>query len=116
MSAYDKLKLFYAEGQVFEKDMESNERLMGFRKDVRMEIECQAVKKFMDPAEEQVKASEESKAGEDLVTQASLESQIEKYVKLESNKKATISTIGKLIKFTKEKDACYLCKQGVTNE
>ena len=28
---------------------------------------------------------------------------IEKYVKLESNKKATISTIGKLIKFTKEK-------------
>ena len=37
--------------------------------------------------------------------------QIDKFVKLESNKKATISTIGKLIKFTKEKDACYLCKQ-----
>lgn len=45
-----------------------------------------------------------------------MEGQIDKYVKLESNKKATISTIGKLIKFTKEKDACYLCKQQVSKD
>ena len=39
-----------------------------------------------------------------------IEKCIEKYVKLESNKKATIQTIQKLIKLTKEKKLCFLCK------
>jgi len=53
----------------------------------------------------------ESAAAEEPSSMEDILAQIEKYVKLESNKKATISTIGKLIKFTKEKNACYLCKQ-----
>lgn len=41
---------------------------------------------------------------------------IEKYVRLESNKKATVSTVQKLIKLTKEKKACFLCKQATDEE
>lgn len=50
MSAFDKLKLFYPEGQMNEKDIETKERLLLFRKDVRIEIQCQAIKKFMEPS------------------------------------------------------------------
>ena len=38
---------------------------------------------------------------------------IEKYVRLESNKKATVSTVRKLVNMTKEQKACFLCKQAV---
>ena len=41
---------------------------------------------------------------------------IDKYVKLESTKKATIQTIQKLIKLTREKKACFLCKQAAAEE
>jgi hypothetical protein len=41
---------------------------------------------------------------------------IDKYVKKESNKNATITTIKKLISLTEEKKSCFLCKQGVDKE
>ena len=39
--------------------------------------------------------------------------EIQKYVKLESNKSATVKLVDKLIKFSSEKNLCFLCKRGV---
>jgi len=41
---------------------------------------------------------------------------IDKYVKKESNKNATVTTIKKLISLTEEKKSCFLCKQNVDKE
>ena len=72
----------------------------------------------MAPQQVAKQADDEKMADEENpeVTYDALLAQIEKYVKLESNKKATISTIGKLIKFTKEQKACYLCKQAADRD
>ena len=39
--------------------------------------------------------------------------EIQKYVKLESNKAATVKLVDKLLKFSTEKNLCFLCKRGV---
>lgn len=45
--------------------------------------------------------------------QKSINEKLDIYVKLEANKKASISTVQKLIKLTKEKRQCFLCKSEV---
>jgi hypothetical protein len=42
--------------------------------------------------------------------------EIQKYVKLESNKTATVKLVDKLLKFSSEKNLCFLCKRGVNVE
>ena len=37
--------------------------------------------------------------------------EIQKYVKLESNKSATVKLVDKLIRFSTEKSLCFLCKR-----
>lgn len=40
---------------------------------------------------------------------------IDKYAKLKSNKKAAVDTIKNLVKFSKDKASCFLCKQALND-
>lgn len=51
-----------------------------------------------------------SQEGQDVMKE------IQKYVKLESNKNATVKLVDKLIKFSTDKNLCYLCKRGMSSD
>ena len=58
----------------------------------------------------QVQQISPGKASEESENNSAIMTQVEKLIKLESNKKVAVSTVARLIRLTKEKHSCYLCK------